>query len=362
MNSAYPQWIVLQLVEACNLRCAMCYEWGVAGSYHGKESLAVLEFSVIERILGECGPSRPHIDLFGGEPLLHPRIGDVIKAIKNKGCVLDIPTNGLLVGPNAGMLVEAQVDRLWISLDGPDKINDTQRGKGVFQKVMQGIRELRRVREKEKSDFPKLGITYVVTALNHAYLENFFFRSMDISQLDHVSIEFQTFITDIHYERYTEFIKKEFGVGIAPSARGYIVDVRQFKDMDFSEMSRQIERIREFSEANNKYLVVHPQTTTPKNIESYFKADWKSLENHRAFCPFPWLHLEISARGEAFTCHAFHDLPIGNIYNQSLLEIWNGEKINAVRQYLRRNTLPVCPACCLFHCNGVPSGKGKDDS
>jgi MoaA/NifB/PqqE/SkfB family radical SAM enzyme len=337
----------------------MCYEWGAAGSYHEKKSLAVLDFAVIERILEECGPGGPHIDLFGGEPFLHPRIGEVIRTIKNKGCVLDIPTNGLLIGPNAGMLVEAQVDRLWISLDGPDKINDLQRGKGVFQKVMQGIRELRRVREKEKSDFPKLGVTYVVTALNHACLEEFFFQSMDTSLLDCVSIEFQTFITDIQYEHYAELIKKEFGVNIAQSARGYIVDVRQFKDMDFTEMSRQIDLIREFSEANRKYIVVHPQTMTPENIESYFKADWKSLANHRAFCPFPWLHLEISARGEAFTCHAFHDLPIGNIYKQSLLEIWNGKKINAVRKYIKRNAFPVCPACCLYHCNGVAAGKGR---
>ena len=35
----YPRWIVFQLLEKCNLRCKMCYEWGESGSYLDKNDL-----------------------------------------------------------------------------------------------------------------------------------------------------------------------------------------------------------------------------------------------------------------------------------------------------------------------------------
>lgn len=42
-----PKWIVLQLLEACNLRCQMCYEWGEGGSYIGKKKLDALSFQKV---------------------------------------------------------------------------------------------------------------------------------------------------------------------------------------------------------------------------------------------------------------------------------------------------------------------------
>src|SRR5205807_8685021 len=94
---AAPSWVVLQLVEACNLRCTMCYEWGETGAYHDKPTLASLDLDVALRIVRECLPARPYFELFGGEPLLHPGIWDVISAIRTGGCELAFPTNGTLL-------------------------------------------------------------------------------------------------------------------------------------------------------------------------------------------------------------------------------------------------------------------------
>ena len=40
---AIPSWIVFQLLERCNLRCSMCYEWGDAGAYTERQALAELD-------------------------------------------------------------------------------------------------------------------------------------------------------------------------------------------------------------------------------------------------------------------------------------------------------------------------------
>ncbi|MDP3008637.1 MAG: SPASM domain-containing protein [Methylococcales bacterium] len=57
----------------------------------------------------------------------------------------------------------------------------------------------------------------------------------------------------------------------------------------------------------------------------------------------------ISERGEVSTCHSFYDLPIGNIYEQSLLTIWRGERLKQLREHLRKELFPICTACCRYY-------------
>ncbi len=135
---AAPSWVVLQLVEGCNLRCTMCYEWGEAGAYHHRAETS-LDLEVALRVIRECLPRRPYFELFGGEPLLHPGIWDVLRTIREGGCEVAFPTNGTLLEANVERLVDAQPTRVWVSLDGPERVNDAQRGNGVFRRVQRGL-------------------------------------------------------------------------------------------------------------------------------------------------------------------------------------------------------------------------------
>lgn len=40
IDTSLPKWVILQLLEHCNLRCRMCYEWGENGPYREKKSLS----------------------------------------------------------------------------------------------------------------------------------------------------------------------------------------------------------------------------------------------------------------------------------------------------------------------------------
>ena len=143
-----PRWVVLQLLEKCNLRCRMCYEWGEAGSYHEKKKLAQLDPAVVKKVITDCAPFRPYFGLFGGEPLLYPWEDEVLETVRFYDCNIDIPTNGTLLETRAEMLVATQPTRLWISLDGPPEIIDRHRGAGVYQTVTDGIRKLHELRQE----------------------------------------------------------------------------------------------------------------------------------------------------------------------------------------------------------------------
>src|SRR5690349_4644368 len=97
LSTSLPRWIFLQLLEHCNLRCRMCYEWGDTGPYRDKPSLKKLDIEVIKAIIKECEPVRPYYELFGGEPLMYPHIEEVLFAIQHAGSRVHLPTNGTLL-------------------------------------------------------------------------------------------------------------------------------------------------------------------------------------------------------------------------------------------------------------------------
>ena len=193
-----PVTVTLQLTESCNLRCRMCYYWGETGVYSAAETqerARVLELDLVRKLIEELKPQRPIYSLFGGEPFLHPRIEDVILAIKEAGSYVDTPTNGTLLEENAAMLVRTGFDSLRLSLDGPREINDRQRGKGGFDKALAGIDALHQEKLKSGGQRPSLEIIYTVTEENCHCIQPFFLEELPLPAIDKVTIQMQNFIT-----------------------------------------------------------------------------------------------------------------------------------------------------------------------
>jgi len=349
LSLQYPKWMVLQLNEVCNLRCRMCYEWGDNGAYFEKPTLATLQYDVIERILDAVLPGKPYFEFFGGEPLLYPRIGDAIRKIKAGGSKLEIPTNGTLVAKLAPMLVETKPDRIWISCDGPEEINDAQRGKGVFKRVMKGIDTLYAEREAAGSELPRIGVSYTVTPHNYLHIERFFLESLDLGKLDDVILTYQLFITEESYHQHKRILATQFGVADAPGAHGMVADPADFAGMDFEELCRQLRSVRDACERRGVLFILYPKTIDIDNVRNYFTMNREEMVDRKARCPFPWTYAEVNARGDVTVCHTFYDLTVGNVYEEGILDIWNGERIHAVRDHLRRELFPICDACCRYY-------------
>jgi radical SAM protein with 4Fe4S-binding SPASM domain len=351
-----PSWVVLQLLEKCNLRCGMCYEWGETGAYHGREKLAELDPEVVRRAVSDCLPEQPFFEFFGGEPLLYSGIWDLISLIRQAGCELAFPTNGTLVEEYADRLVATQPNLIWISVDGPREINDKQRGRGVFTRVMRGIEKLSVARRAKGSHYPELGIAYIVTPMSYRHIEEFFLKSIDLSLLSFVSIELQSYATEAQYSAYAQLLKERFGISSTPCAKAYVRDPSEFAGMEISAITTQMENVSRACAARGIRFFSQPRTLQVGNITSYLTANWDGMVDKRNRCGLPWAYAEISARGDVTTCHTFYDLPIGNIYQQSLLEIWRGQRLKDVRAYLREGLFPICTACSKYYSGATPIG------
>ena len=345
------KWMVYQLEERCNLRCRMCYEWGTEGTYHERGATAALDFDVFARVVEECRDERPYVEFFGGEPLMYPRIEDAIRLVRESGSALAIPTNGVLLEEQAEMLVDAAPTRLWVSLDGPEEVNDAQRGRGVFRRVQRGLDALSEEKRRRGATLPHLGVTYVVTPANHARIEEFFFRAIDLTRFDDVSVEFQNFATRAEVEAYEAELSSWLGVDASPCARGYIQDPARFADVDVAEGARQIAAVKARCDALGARFFAHPRTNDAENYRRYFAARWSEMADARTRCAFPWVYAEVSARGDVTTCHSFYDHAVGNVHEETLAEIWRGPRMAALRARLRDGLFSICTACCRYYNN-----------
>ncbi|TET19305.1 radical SAM protein [Candidatus Bathyarchaeota archaeon] len=125
--------VEVDVTDNCNLRCKHCYH------FHGKDDFKTQELSihVWEKRFNELYKSGiRNILLVGGEPAL--RI-DVLMLADRIFPFVYVITNGTIKIP------EEFNHRLYVSIDGSRKTNDSLRGKGVFSRVMKNYSGDKRV-------------------------------------------------------------------------------------------------------------------------------------------------------------------------------------------------------------------------
>lgn len=111
----------LSVTDACNFRCQYCRP--VLETIEHEDG-SLLSFPEIVRLVGWCyDRGCRKVRLTGGEPLLRPRMPELVRSLKFHYPHLDLSlsTNGLNLTPVAKELQEAGLDRINISLDTLDR-------------------------------------------------------------------------------------------------------------------------------------------------------------------------------------------------------------------------------------------------
>ncbi|HDZ61884.1 MAG TPA: methyltransferase domain-containing protein [Nitrospirae bacterium] len=145
---------------ACNLRCKHCLVSA------GKELEGELSTDEIKKLVDDAiGLGVKRFYITGGEPFIKDNIFELIKYItKDKGRELIILTNATLFDDDKITALEKLKSpklMIQVSLEGPDaEIHDRLRGKGSFDKAVDGIRRL-----------VKIGITPIVSTALSKYNE-----------------------------------------------------------------------------------------------------------------------------------------------------------------------------------------------
>ena len=135
----------ISLLDRCNFRCPYCMP---ESEYHADyefltraQRLTHEEILKVARVATGLGVSK--IRLTGGEPLLDKKLPELVRGLAALPGVEDLAltTNGMLLGPMAGPLVEAGLDRVTISLDSLDDevFRRMSGGRGDLSAVLDGL-------------------------------------------------------------------------------------------------------------------------------------------------------------------------------------------------------------------------------
>ena len=127
--------VYLRLTNQCNLHCTYCY----AGSGSTSDRLSSEDLFLIAKNVASLSKSVEFV-LSGGEPLLNPFALDFAEAVKNRGNVVQILTNGTLIDAGNADRISAVADLIKISLDGSNEnVHSATRGNNNFRRVIRAI-------------------------------------------------------------------------------------------------------------------------------------------------------------------------------------------------------------------------------
>ncbi|MFX1344669.1 MAG: radical SAM protein [Promethearchaeota archaeon] len=362
--SNLPRNVTLQLTEACNLRCKMCYYWGETGCYSNAEKgrkPEILDFEILKPVLHYLSPIKPFYSLFGGEPFLYPQLEELVLTVKGLGSFIDTPTNGTMLAEHASMLVRTGFDSVRVSIDGPREINDTQRGKGSYDRAMAGIETLYKKKLGSGKRTPYMDIIYTITPTNYLSIEQFFLEELNLSTIDRVTIQMENFITAEMGESYSNFIKSEFNLLSERYWRGILRSPNNFNGMNTTELTQQVKKVYKTLRSLGKNILLLPPTFSPENLSAYINADWENMTDKYDSCLVPWFSVDITATGDLAPCHVYYDLIMGNLHEQDFKDIWNGDKYQKFRTYMLKNKfMSICPGCCILYLAGRKEKKGSN--
>ncbi len=156
--------VYVEITTDCNLDCRMCirHAWHDAGG-----SMDGRTFEELIRQLREI-PSARVIQFGGfGEPTVHPQCAEFILAAKEAGLQAELITNGTeLTLERLEQIVDLELDRLIVSLDGTSST-----GNGVFHgqvagRVKENLRNLYRLRILRQVSRPEVTAVFVATKRN----------------------------------------------------------------------------------------------------------------------------------------------------------------------------------------------------
>ena len=129
-----PRRASLQMTEACNLHCKMCTFWQYDGPTPSVERLQQIVVA-----LQQLGVK--HINLWGGEPYLHPGIAELFRFIKQRGISLGVITNGTLIDDDKMAASVEYLDEMTFSVDSPhadvhDRIRGTKGSHAIIKRQL----------------------------------------------------------------------------------------------------------------------------------------------------------------------------------------------------------------------------------
>jgi tungsten cofactor oxidoreducase radical SAM maturase len=312
--------LYIEPTTACNLKCRICIRntWDDPSAHMSMQTYQ----HIVDSLVDLPDLKRVVFTSFG-EPFMHPRLLDMIEAVRKCDLAVTVGTNGLLLDTKiAAELIKLGVERVMVSMDGgkPDTYAAV-RG-AMLSQVVEHIRGLNEAKRQLHSLYPAVGIEFVALRSNVAELDDLakMAAELNISRM---------LVSNVL--PYTEELRKEVLYSYEPippfKASGWALKLDAWVSWAMQEMPRMhwgAERRCRFVQDHATVIgwdgSVSPCYALSHNY-SYYTVDGRKKQVNRYI--------------------------LGNVNDQSLTDIWTSEEYVRFRSEVKAYRFPSCPNCDL---------------
>ena len=304
LNLKSPISVVWEITNNCNFKCPHCRAY---------EEFTVDDEQMENKIIDELIKNDIlTVNISGGEPLLNPRIFEIIQRLSNANMYVGISTNGWLYKEKRKKLLEAGLKFIQVSLDGDKMLHEKFRGvEGSYERAVDTLKQA-----KKDGLFTQMNVT--ITSENLKTLEWNYNKALEIG------------VDKILYRRVVSAGKAVENDYIIPNKKEYIDTIQKLIKLD-----------------NSKLIVaVDDQIIYAiKDIES----------DEKLGCAAGIKIVGISSNGDIYPCIFLRE-KLGNITKDNLEELWQN---NEILNKLRNKDINECGKCKYkFSCGGCRAASG----
>jgi len=157
-----PKFLAIEPTNACNLHCPLC-PVGAKTMYRER---GFMELDPFRGLIDEISSHANHILMnFAGEPLLNPRIGEMVEYTVRHGVGLTLGTHGNI--DKMDELVEAGLPEILFAIDGlTQEVYQRYRVGGDLEVAMANLEKLMGARKRSGTGKPKVILQFVVMKHN----------------------------------------------------------------------------------------------------------------------------------------------------------------------------------------------------
>jgi MoaA/NifB/PqqE/SkfB family radical SAM enzyme len=326
-----PRVVFIEITNHCNLRCETCPR-----TYLDRESLKSLSYEEFV-FLADQFPEMQRVLLHGiGEPLLNKQLPQMVRYLKDRNAEVLINSNGtLLTQAWQERIVESGLDEYHCSVDGAtDETYARIRGKELLPKVITGLQGLIQTKERLGSITPRVSIWCVATQENLAELP------------DLVRLAAQLGVPEVYLQRLVFFAQDP------ETQYGMAVDELAIFGKNHPEQEKIIAECEALSDQLSVSLNASGARDPRSSLAAARPVDYSPWQN----CTRPWTTAYVTVNGNCLPCcispfatNDYDSLIMGNLFQQSFDEIWNGQDYQQFRaKFLSQNPHQACAGCGVY--------------
>lgn len=323
-----PEVINVFVTDRCNLSCRECHYAYTDTPGFRLNQVGDMHPDIFYKLADEI-PGRPLFSFSGGEPLLHPQVGEFISYAKSKGFICSLVSNGWQLANRADELCDTGLDVLTISVDGPQSTHNSVRGKDSFERLKKGLETILR-----NPNRPVVFISMAISDLNYDKLIPTYNLAkqwgVDGMNFNHLWMQTDEMVQKLD-EQSIFFTGDHVGWKVNTDA------------IDVDLLADDLEKIRALS-WGGEFLVIESPSFNRQEMFTWYREPTKIVKHKNVRCG--WIRMKVWSDGNVKPCR---DWEIANILDEHVRDIWNGQELRDFRKTLaEQKMLPICTRCCFM--------------